>query len=82
MSQELILYALWDEDRQRYFVDSLEAKSCEALPLKAIEICRIDREDRELMTDWAIDRARRGWPPEKMKRICEGVCRPWKPLNR
>lgn len=72
MSQELILYAVWDAERQRYYADVLEARSCEALPLKAKEICRIDREDKALMLDWAVSRARMGWTPKQMRRACGG----------
>ena len=73
MSQELILYAVWDAERQRYYADVLEARSCEALPLKAKEICRIDHEDKSLMLDWAVSRARLGWTPKQMRSACGGL---------
>lgn len=81
ISCELILYAEWDFERRRYRVDMMEVKSCEALPLHAEEICRVDREDRWLMLQWGIDHARRRWSPQKMRRVCRDV-RPWEPSNR
>ncbi len=72
MREELILYAQWDEERARHFIHVSEV-SLWPPPVGAQVICRIDREDRELMLQWAIKRAKAGWPVERMRQACGEV---------
>lgn len=69
MREELILFVIWDEERTRYFADVSEVVTWPP-PVGARVICRIDREDRELMLQWCIKRARAGWSVQRMRRAC------------
>ncbi len=64
---ELILYATWDARRRRYWIDVVEATHWPP-SYGAVAICRIDREDRGLMVEWAAVRARAGWTPRRLRR--------------
>lgn len=75
---ELILYATWDSQRGRHYVDVAERVDWPP-PEGARIICRIDREDRHLMLDWAIELAKLGWPLKKIRQVCEGKKTQWKP---
>lgn len=75
---ELILYAVWDSQRGRHYVDVAEGAGWPP-PEGARILCRIDREDRHLMLNWTIQLARRGLPLRKIRRACEGKKAPWKP---
>lgn len=68
---ELILYAIWDSQRGRYYVDVAERVDW-APPEGSHVICGIDREDHRLMLDWAIQLVKLGWPLEKICQVCEG----------
>lgn len=64
---ELILYAVWDVRRRRYWIDVVEATRWPP-SVGAVAICRIDREDRGLMIEWAASRAKVGWTPKRLRR--------------
>jgi hypothetical protein len=57
---ELILYAVWDRGRLEWRFATCERREG-PLPLGAHAICPIDREDRELMIEWATQKSREGW---------------------
>lgn len=75
---ELVLYAVWDAERRRYYIDTAERTEWPR-PEDCAMICTIDREDRELMIDWAVKLAKRHVPlPVIRKEAVEvnghGVC--------
>ena len=68
---ELILYAVWDRVRLEWRFSTCERREG-PLPLGAHAICPIDREDRELMIEWATQKSREGWT---LNRIREATVR-------
>lgn len=66
---ELLLLAVWSARRRRYYIDVAEAAHW-PLPDGARVICRIDREDRELMMDWAIKNAKSGKKIKALREAC------------
>lgn len=66
---ELLLLAIWSYRRRRYYIDVAEANYW-PLPEGAVVICRIDREDRELMMEWAIKNAKAGKKIKALRKAC------------
>ncbi|MBQ8089787.1 MAG: hypothetical protein IJ822_03785 [Pyramidobacter sp.] len=71
MREELLMFAVWDADRHRWFIDVRDA-SLWPLPDGAVPVCRIDREDRELMMEQAVQLAKAGCAPAAIRRVLEG----------
>ncbi len=63
---ELILYAVWDRVRLEWRFSTCERREG-PLPLSAHAICPIDREDRELMIEWATQKSREGWTLNRIR---------------
>ena len=72
---ELILFAVWDEQRRRPWFKTAERSSF--IPSDDVFVLGfIDREDRSLMIQWARDQRRRGWSLRKIRQAVEGPKRP------